>query len=412
MISMVTDRQRARVQWRKLTPLNELNPQDLDYLVSESILRDLSERTLITAEPHTLVFLLEGTVSLLAGGFVTESFNHLQQRAAAPLFDESLDEDSAVLTSAGRILEVDRSKFEGLRSQHKAATLELRPVDLNRSENQLFQALTDAYMQNRLDLPVLPEAAFRIRHAIAQPDVSSAEIIEIVQTDPVLSARLIKVANSSLYGTWREISNVRDAVRRLGLETTKNLTFSLSVKQLFSAKTNLIRKNIQRLYQESIAVGAIAFVIAERQAKHLDPEQALLSGLILNLGLIPMLKYIDEHPSMMQTSEQLGKSIDTLYVPITKVILKGWNFDPEFIEIIEQSTNWTRDTGKPADYVDLVIAARLLYLDDTGDLPVSTLNDLPIVNKLDLLAIDGDGQTFIDYTREKVEAMQQMLHTT
>jgi HD-like signal output (HDOD) protein len=114
----------------------------------------------------------------------------------------------------------------------------------------------------------------------------------------------------------------------------------------------------------------------------------------------------------MQTSEQLGKSIDTLYVPITKVILKGWNFDPEFIEIIEQSTNWTRDTGKPADYVDLVIAARLLYLDDTGDLPVSTLNDLPIVNKLDLLAIDGDGQTFIDYTREKVEAMQQMLHTT
>jgi len=286
-------------QISRLTPLNDLDANDLDYLLTKSQCQQLAPRTLITQEDDWLSYLLEGEVSLLSGGFVTETFTQLDSRALTPLFNEPLDEDSAVLTSRGVILQVEKSLFEGLYSQAQAAMMETTQYDLTQSENDLFNSLLQAFMHKKLAMPALPEAALKIRRAINNPDVGSKEIIQIVQSDPVLSARLVRVANSPLYGTWREIKTLHDAVRRLGLETTRNLSFSLSVKQLFSAHTSLIKKTVQKIYNESTSIAAIAYAITQSQAERLDPEQALLGGLIQSLGLIPILKYIDEHPSMM-----------------------------------------------------------------------------------------------------------------
>jgi len=402
-------------QWNKLIPLQDLNANDLAYLREQSDIQELEPRTLICAEKDLLTYLLEGEVSLLAGGFVTEQFTHLEQRSLSPLFNESLDEDSAVMTSNGIILQVDRNLFDGLYFQSRAAAVETSELELSAAENELFQHLLQAFMNKRLDLPALPEAALKIRQAINNPDVGSNEIIQIVQTDPVLSARLVKVANSPLYGTWREIKTVRDAVRRLGLETTKNLSFSLSVKQLFRAKSSLIKQQVHKIYNESTAVAAIAYVLTQSQALHLDPEQALLSGLVQNLGLIPILKYIDEHPSMLMSIEQLGKSIENLYVPVSTLILNEWNFDPEFIEIIEHAKDWERDSGEQADYVDIIIASRLIYMQDEKielELPVEHIESLAVMRKLNLHEFDDEGHFFMDKAQMEIEDMQKLLHTT
>ncbi len=204
---------------------------------------------------------------------------------------------------------------------------------------------------------------------------------------------------------------MRDAVRRLGLETTKNLSFSLSVKQLFSAKTSLIKQYVQKIYNESTSIAAIAFVITQTQAEHLDAEQALLSGLIQNLGLIPILKYIDMHPSMMQSAELLGKSIENLQLPVSALIFNEWNFDPEFIDIVEHAQNWHRNSGESVDYCDIVIAARLLFLMERDELPVDNLDELPVIKKLRLMDFDNDGHFFMDKAQLQIEEMNKLLHT-
>ncbi len=399
-------------QWDQLKPLNELDENDLIYLYSQADIEELEPRSLVMAETGQLAYLLEGEVSLLSGGFVTESFTHLQKRALSPLFNEMLEEDSAILTSHGRILLIDQELFDGLYSQTKASsTIELPIIDLSASENELFQRLLHAFKQKRLKLPALPEAALQIRRVINNPQVGSDEIIQIVQTDPVLSARLVKIANSPLYGTWREIKTVRDAVRRLGLENTKNLSFSMSFKLLFSAKTSLIKQQIERIYEESIAIASIAYVITEYQVPKLDPDQALLSGLIQDLGLIPILKYIDEHPSLMQTTEQLGKTIDNLQLPISTLIFHEWNFDPEFLEIVKHGKDWTRDIGDEVDYCDIIIAARLFYLQQQDELPVPDLYQLPVIDKLGLYEYQDDGQFFIDKAEEEIQNMRKLLQS-
>lgn len=394
----------------KLEPLCELSRNDLDYLFENAVVKSLKPHTLITPDQNNIIFLLEGEISLLSGGFVVESFTHADRRGLSALFDQRKEEDAALLTSHGAILEVDRALFEGLYTQRNAEAEDISLDQLQREEQRLFERLKKALNSDQLQLPALPEAALKIRQVINKSDVNSAEIIQIVQTDPTLSARLIKVANSPLYGTWREIKTVRDAVRRLGQETTRSLSFSLSVRQLFHAKSSLIKQQIQQMYKESIEVSVLAYVIARNRADHLDPEQALLAGLLHKLGAIPILKYIDENPGLISSTQSLDKSLINLSVPISRLMFEHWHFDDEFLKIVEFSDNWYRDSGKPVDYVDVVIAARLLYLQKMNQLDESIiLEKVPIADKLDLIDLDGRGYDFYSEARTEIDDMQKML---
>ncbi|MFT7676030.1 MAG: HD-like signal output (HDOD) protein, partial [Gammaproteobacteria bacterium] len=210
-------------------------------------------------------------------------------------------------------------------------------------------------------LPALPEAAIKIRQVVNTPEIGTNEIIEIVQTDPVLSARLVK-------------------------------------------------NQLTRLYEESIAVSSLAFVITDEKFNDLDPEQALLAGLMHNFGLIPILKYVDNHHEMVTTLESLNKSLVNLELPISTLLFQQWNFDEVFIEVVEQVANWNRNTAASVDYVDIVIASKLIYLQQTNCLDEGLdFNNVPIIRKLGLNDLDDNGQYLYERVAQQVDDMQQLL---
>ncbi len=403
---------KSYLQRDNLEPLCELSQNDRDYLFDNAKVSSLTPHTLITPEKDRIVYLLEGEISMLSGGFVIEKFTHADQRGLAALFNEEKEEDAALLTSHGAILEIDRKLFEGLYVQRNAESSHMDINRLQEEEQQLFERLRMALKSDNLHLPTLPEAALRIRQVINQPDVTSAEIIQIVQTDPALSARLIKVANSPLYGTWREIKTVRDAVRRLGLEATRSLTFSLSVRQLFRARSTLIKHQIHQVYEESVQISALAYVITRHQASHLDPEQALLAGLLHKLGMIPILNYIDDHPGVISNTQSLHKSLVNLSLPLSQIMFKRWHFDDAFLKVVESCENWYRDTGEPADYVDVVIASRLIYQQKINQLEDEIVFEtVPIIEKLGLLDVDERGFDFYTMAKSEIDDLQGVLKT-
>ena len=396
----------------QLKPICELGRNDFERLLECASVFEFEPRTLISNENNTLVYLLDGEVSLLSGGIIVEQFIHSDPRALLPLFDVIQREDTALMNSPGVILEIDYGLFEALYAQCLASSGHDNVVNLAQDETRLFDHLLAAFQQGRIPLPSLSDAALKIRQVINRPSIGTQEIIQIVQTDPGLSARLIKVANSALYGTWREINTVRDAVRRLGLENTRNLSFGLSVKQMFNASTMLIRQQVQRAYDESVGVSALAFVIATHRADHLDPEQALLAGLVQNLGVIPILKYIDENPKLVSNLRVLEKSLINLRIPISSLLLKQWNFGADFMIVVDQADNWNRDTGLKADYADIVIAARIIYLHQTGQLDENLdFELLPLMKKLNLVEVDSRGRYFFDKAQDEINAMQQILRS-
>ncbi len=104
------------------------------------------------------------------------------------------------------------------------------------TEQQTFYDDILADLENgTLMLPTLPEVALKVREVVDEPDVTAAQLAEIIITDAALSTRLLKVANSALYRGRIPTETIQNAVSRLGLTLVRNLVTSLVMEQMFQA---------------------------------------------------------------------------------------------------------------------------------------------------------------------------------
>ena len=130
------------------------------------------------------------------------------------------------------------------------------------------------------------------------------------------------------------------------------------------------------------------------------------------IGIIPILKYVDENPQLVKNIEMLDKSLVNLRMPISTLLLDQWNFGEDFLKVVEQAENWNRDTGEAIDYADIVIASRLIYL-NKDELLNNAVNfeSLPIVKKLKLFEVDDAGLYFFEQAQFEIDDMQRLLRT-
>jgi len=90
--------------------------------------------------------------------------------------------------------------------------------------------MKDSILKTISSLPPLPESVTKIQQICNDPEGSIADIIKIVEKDPMLTANLLKSANSPLYGFSREITNVSQAVSLFGMATVRGFVLSSAIK--------------------------------------------------------------------------------------------------------------------------------------------------------------------------------------
>jgi len=86
------------------------------------------------------------------------------------------------------------------------------------TELALIQRIIADAKSGRLQLPSLPDLAFKVRTAVNDPRRSVADIARLIQFDPALAARLIQIANSPLYRGIKKFDNCHSAITRMGIE--------------------------------------------------------------------------------------------------------------------------------------------------------------------------------------------------
>jgi putative nucleotidyltransferase with HDIG domain len=226
--------------------------------------------------------------------------------------------------------------------------------------NELIQDLESGQLQ----LPTLPEVALRVRDVVDDEDANASQIAEIIAQDAALSARLIQVANSPLYRGRQEIDRLSMVVARLGNKLVRNLVTSQVMKQMFQATNDVVDQHLRAVWEHSVQVAAIARALAG-SVPGVMPDQAMLAGLIHDIGTLPILYRAEERDELLETPGLLDQLIARLHTRIGGAILKHWKFPDALVAVAAEHENLERSHEGGPDLVDLVQVANLQSHIDT-----------------------------------------------
>lgn len=210
---------------------------------------------------------------------------------------------------------------------------------------------------NELVMPTLPEIALQVRSVAEDPQSSIQDLVQIVARDPALTARLIRITNSPLVRTARPVTDLTSAISRLGITYTCNLAVGLAMEQMFQATRDMVDKRLRQCWAHSLEIAASAQILAQHFTK-LPSDQAMLAGLVHQIGMLPILTFAEQHDELLADSMTLDSLLEALHPTVGAYILNSWKFHPDIVKVPLEYRKFDRMVERP-DYCDLVQVATL-----------------------------------------------------
>nr|WP_261360796.1 HDOD domain-containing protein [Aeoliella straminimaris] len=154
----------------------------------------------------------------------------------------------------------------------------------------------------------MPSIALRIIEAAVDEHTDAEDLRQLIERDPALAARIIRIVNSSFYGVRQEVADLRSAIALLGTKQIRNVAITVFVSRQFSPSNTKDTLDRNQLWSHSMAVGAVARLLAK--TLHVaDPEEAYLAGLLHDMGLLIIDQHLARHVPRIRTSMQEGLSL-------------------------------------------------------------------------------------------------------
>jgi len=148
-----------------------------------------------------------------------------------------------------------------------------------RSREQIIKAVET--------LPPLPAVAMRVMQVAQDPNSSAADLAVVVSSDPGLSARVLRVANSAAYRRQRDITSVQEALVMLGFLQARNIAISSAITGAYAPDALNVLFRIKEFWRHSMAVAFRASDLAGH-SRRLDVPSAFTAGILHNMGRLAM----------------------------------------------------------------------------------------------------------------------------
>lgn len=188
----------------------------------------------------------------------------------------------------------------------------------------------------------LPDVVLRLNQLLERPDATNAAIAELLMSDPALSARVLKLANSASYAAAGKVATISKAVSVLGIGQIRSLTMTSFVAQAFRG-IPAEWVDMEKFWLNSVATAVIARALAV-PARLFDPERLFLAGLLLKLGrlvfcccrpedYVQVLRVRDEGERRL--SEEERQVFGYGYAELSAELMKIWQLPETLYRIVE-----------------------------------------------------------------------------
>ena len=207
-------------------------------------------------------------------------------------------------------------------------------------EKSIMKEKAQALISTIVDLPTIPHVATKVIDLLDKPDVELDEVADLILTDQVLAARVIKIVNSPFYKPAHEIKSVKRALIYLGFRHIRELAFTCSFVDVFQGKDGVF--DLKTFWEHSFGVGIISKIIAQR-VRYPDTEKAYLVGIVHDIGEVFLSYYArnDFEKLILAKKGQAFRMVDaeeeyfgTTHCEIGACIAQKWNFPPDYCEVI------------------------------------------------------------------------------
>lgn len=215
------------------------------------------------------------------------------------------------------------------------------------------------------DIPTLPASVLRVMQMIEDPFCSSSDLAKVIQADPAMAAKVLKLANSSYYGFRQKIANIPQAVTLLGFATLKNTLLAAAVFDLFRVSGTGF--DLPALWTHSVTTATAAKLLAKR-AKYPQSETAFTAALMHDIGKIILARFIPQ--GLAEIAATVEKEHLAMYDAEKKVlglshpalgawVLGRWGLPAPVVEAVEFHHHPTR-AQNGFDLAGIVYLANIL----------------------------------------------------
>ena len=190
-------------------------------------------------------------------------------------------------------------------------------------------------------LPSLPAAAVRLLELSREPNASTNAFVKVVESDPAIAAKILKLSNSSFFAFRTPVASVQRAVVLLGLNTITSMALSFSVARQSVGKGPLA-EHFHRYWQQSVLQATAGEVLSTR-VKNGDRSELFLLGLMLDIGQLAMLcTGGSSYGPVLEDSQETGQPLFELerdafdfdHQLVGRELCRAWQFPGELTELV------------------------------------------------------------------------------
>jgi HD-like signal output (HDOD) protein len=196
-------------------------------------------------------------------------------------------------------------------------------------------------IKDKVNLPTLPAIFTQLNEAVNNPRMSIADIGRIISGDVGLSTRLLRIANSAMYGFPTKIDTISRAVTIIGTQQLRDLALATVVLKFFKGIPHSLM-DLEKFWQHSVACGITARIMATYRREP-NVERFFMAGMLHDVGrLVLCLKCPDHMRECLSHVQQNGRSlvetekeiIGTDHAAVGGALMRSWNLPPSLEEVV------------------------------------------------------------------------------
>jgi HD-like signal output (HDOD) protein len=188
-----------------------------------------------------------------------------------------------------------------------------------------------------LDLPRPPRVALEILELSQKPTARIEDLGALLEREPLLAGRVLKLANSALYGASSPVTTLKQALIRMGLATVRDVVMEAAF-HMTVLRAEGFNDTLERIRRHSTAVAWLSRFVARNTS--IDAENAFLVGLLhdvgLSVGLIGLTEFLKAQRARPELTPLRWLAVDEVHEQFTEQVLRSWGLPPSILLVVKQ----------------------------------------------------------------------------